>query len=489
MRFFYTGFVASVLLFLALAGRAQEPAYYNGNAAARFDEGPDRFHYLFPCEVPSAFSAEMTPAAPGAPTEHALCWPAVAGLFRVIGEGKLQGGASVAGTFIVSAHNVRFIPGSVQDKALYFDVLPGQMLFRSGLPEHPYFLVSNQKDSFFRLFLRTACLTCKPGDMPAGTDDVGAHIADEITLIQDAIRNFDPVYKKVEDIVHLIRVGITPAAEPTVSDPAPAMGLYAELNRKLLPLCPETSHACIQSYAAYQACKSASPSAACGDVPSCSATCPLRFEAIQALGAMMCTSKTLDYATLVPDWTGVAKAIEQARLARPPGSEPLKITPIPAGSPPVDYMGKPLGQSCSVESAYATALMAYDTRNAGMHGKASTPTAPGDHLLVPQATMQAHRLSGPEPVYPPVARAAHVTGAVTMTATVSEKGLVTDISDVKGPEMLQFAATEAVRQWTYEPYLVGSTPVAVKTLITVNFSFDQNPAATPALPLPAPHKN
>jgi protein TonB len=42
---------------------------------------------------------------------------------------------------------------------------------------------------------------------------------------------------------------------------------------------------------------------------------------------------------------------------------------------------------------------------------------------------------------------------------------------ISGPQMLQSAAVEAVRNWRYKPYLLNGEPTEVETQITVNFNF------------------
>jgi protein TonB len=74
------------------------------------------------------------------------------------------------------------------------------------------------------------------------------------------------------------------------------------------------------------------------------------------------------------------------------------------------------------------------------------------------------------PVYPPIARAARVSGTVVLQATISKTGSIQDLHVVNGPAMLQGAALDAVRQWRYRPYLLNGDPVEVETTINVIFS-------------------
>ncbi|WP_348270840.1 energy transducer TonB [Terriglobus roseus] len=75
------------------------------------------------------------------------------------------------------------------------------------------------------------------------------------------------------------------------------------------------------------------------------------------------------------------------------------------------------------------------------------------------------------PVYPPIAKAAHVSGAVVLHAVISKTGAIESLSVVSGLEMLRASAVAAVRAWRYRPYLLNGEPTEVETTITVNFSF------------------
>jgi TonB family protein len=95
---------------------------------------------------------------------------------------------------------------------------------------------------------------------------------------------------------------------------------------------------------------------------------------------------------------------------------------------------------------------------------------------VASGTMEGSLIFRPDPVYPPIAKAAHVQGPVVLDAVISKEGTVKDLSVVSGPQMLQLSAINAVEQWKYKPYVVDGSPVEVKTSITVNFTFGDGPA-------------
>lgn len=90
-------------------------------------------------------------------------------------------------------------------------------------------------------------------------------------------------------------------------------------------------------------------------------------------------------------------------------------------------------------------------------------------VRVSQGVMQALLLSKVEPNYPPLARRAHIQGAVILQATIRKDGTIKDLRAVTGHPMLTPAAVDAVRHWRYKPYYLNGEPVEVETQITVNF--------------------
>jgi TonB family protein len=74
-----------------------------------------------------------------------------------------------------------------------------------------------------------------------------------------------------------------------------------------------------------------------------------------------------------------------------------------------------------------------------------------------------------QPVYPKNAMAMRVEGAVELMATISKSGDITHLKVLEGDSQLAKAATEAVKQWKYKPYLLNGEPVEIQTQITINF--------------------
>jgi TonB family protein len=75
-----------------------------------------------------------------------------------------------------------------------------------------------------------------------------------------------------------------------------------------------------------------------------------------------------------------------------------------------------------------------------------------------------------QPVYPPQARQARISGSVRLAVTIRKDGSVADIRVISGHPLLVPGALEAVRQWVYQPTLLNGVPVEVSTQVTLYFA-------------------
>lgn len=80
-----------------------------------------------------------------------------------------------------------------------------------------------------------------------------------------------------------------------------------------------------------------------------------------------------------------------------------------------------------------------------------------------------------QPIYPPIAKAAHVSGTVILHAIVGTDGKIQDLELVSGPPLLVKAAMDAVKQWVYQPTLLNGKPVEVDTTVSVVFTLSDSP--------------
>lgn len=94
-------------------------------------------------------------------------------------------------------------------------------------------------------------------------------------------------------------------------------------------------------------------------------------------------------------------------------------------------------------------------------------------LVVSSGVQEAKLISRPMPLYPPLARAARISGVVRLVAFIGEAGTIEELRVVEGHAMLVQAALEAVRQWRYQPTILNGHPVRVETTIDVIFTLSQ----------------
>lgn len=84
-----------------------------------------------------------------------------------------------------------------------------------------------------------------------------------------------------------------------------------------------------------------------------------------------------------------------------------------------------------------------------------------------------------QPVYPQEARKKGIAGIVRLHVLLAKDGTVKQMELVSGHPLLQQAAIDAVRQWTYHPTLLNGEPVEIDTTIDIFFVLNSAPAKSP----------
>jgi periplasmic protein TonB len=90
-------------------------------------------------------------------------------------------------------------------------------------------------------------------------------------------------------------------------------------------------------------------------------------------------------------------------------------------------------------------------------------------LNISQGVSQGLLIKKVSPAYPPNALRMHIEGSVELLATVSKDGNISHIKVLSGDAQLTRAASDAVKQWKYKPYLLNGEPVDIQTQVTINF--------------------
>ncbi len=87
---------------------------------------------------------------------------------------------------------------------------------------------------------------------------------------------------------------------------------------------------------------------------------------------------------------------------------------------------------------------------------------------------QALLVNSVQPRYPKKARKKRIQGEVLLKILISPKGDVREVTVESGDLLLASAATIAVKQWKYRPYLTRGRPVELESYVRMNFTLAGN---------------
>ena len=90
--------------------------------------------------------------------------------------------------------------------------------------------------------------------------------------------------------------------------------------------------------------------------------------------------------------------------------------------------------------------------------------------MLSQDVAESNLLHRVEPDYPDDALARGIQGSVVLDLYIRKDGTVQSVGLVSGPAPLVGAATSAVRQWQFKPFVVNGKPVAAETRIALGFT-------------------
>lgn len=95
-------------------------------------------------------------------------------------------------------------------------------------------------------------------------------------------------------------------------------------------------------------------------------------------------------------------------------------------------------------------------------------------LSVDQQALDQHVDHRVAPVYPPIAKAARIQGAVVFDVRIGITGKIESMRFVSGPLMLQQAATDCLKQWTYHPFEKDGKPIVASGPVSIEFSLGKD---------------
>jgi len=138
---------------------------------------------------------------------------------------------------------------------------------------------------------------------------------------------------------------------------------------------------------------------------------------------------------------------------------------MPENTPPTAYTPVPLGTTAGIgaDGALTTGLTI-------VAPQPPEPPRPAGPVKVADLPVAPRKIADARPIYPDLARSAHVEGLVVMEAVLDPSGHVTQLRLVKSVPLLDQAAMDAVRQWRYTPSMYYGKPVSVLMTITIRFT-------------------
>jgi protein TonB len=154
--------------------------------------------------------------------------------------------------------------------------------------------------------------------------------------------------------------------------------------------------------------------------------------------------------------------------------------PEAVGSGPGVQGGVPGGVRDGVQNSLVSSILNEGARPAPVvhlpetveREVAKAPPAPVKPPRITQLRMATPILKV-EPVYPPLAKQARVSGVVELLGVLGIDGRIHELKVLRGHPLLINAALEAVRQWIFQPTLLNGQAVEVAAPITVNFILNQ----------------
>jgi TonB family protein len=130
--------------------------------------------------------------------------------------------------------------------------------------------------------------------------------------------------------------------------------------------------------------------------------------------------------------------------------------------------GAVVGEAEALSLNSSEATPGGDAMNPGLGG-GKQPVAPAVPLPVGGDVTPAHLIASTAPVYPALAKAQHIEGAVRVDALIEANGKISAMKIVSGPVLLHQAAMEALRQWKYQPATLDGKAVSMHLTVTIQF--------------------
>jgi protein TonB len=145
---------------------------------------------------------------------------------------------------------------------------------------------------------------------------------------------------------------------------------------------------------------------------------------------------------------------------------PKHIEMVKEAAPTVDFSGGGVAGGTGDSAGMLGGLL-------GSNGPAPPPPPKAPtRVRVGGNVEQASLIRQIMPVYPAIAKTAHVQGTVVLHAIIGKDGSVQSLEYISGPTLLMKAAMDAVAQWRYRPLMLNGEATEVDTEIQVQFTLN-----------------
>lgn len=190
---------------------------------------------------------------------------------------------------------------------------------------------------------------------------------------------------------------------------------------------------------------------------------------VLATGTLPEPRRATEFIIVRPDVPTVPPPPPRRAVVRPPVSADTAPIEAPVGvhqEPPRDpALESPPGVNGSLVSGDAFGVPVRDAVP-----PPPAPPSPTGPVRVGGLIRQPQRTHYVAPVYPPIALSAHISGIVILETVIGENGTVDDVRVLRSVPLLDQAAIDAVRKWTFTPTLLNGQPVPIVMTVTVAFN-------------------
>jgi protein TonB len=167
------------------------------------------------------------------------------------------------------------------------------------------------------------------------------------------------------------------------------------------------------------------------------------------------------------------KPVKPKKAPAPPKKPQVVRKPVPAPAPKPASVAPPVPMSAAQA---ASSTPGNPTSPAAAAASTAAPAASASAKAVPftEANYRANYKSNPKPEYPRIAKSRGWQGKVLLRVDVTVEGrsAAVAVQQSSGHDLLDEAAVEAVRRWTFLPAKRGDTPVASTVTVPIQFKLN-----------------